>query len=77
MHLKIVDRRKVLRAFNELGHTTSLHSSYVGVSVLDNDTHDARLVFKHHNGSGRAVYVVFEDGSNQLRGLRVNDSYLD
>jgi hypothetical protein len=77
MRIEIVDRRKTLRDFNERNGTTNRHSSYVGVSVVDNGRREARLVFKHFNGDGRATYVMFEDGSNQLRGTRINDSYLD
>lgn len=75
MRIEIVDRRKALRAFNEL-NGTSRDSAYIGVKVADNETRNARLVFRHINGSGLRTYVMFEDGSNQLEGTRINDSYL-
>ena len=75
MKLKVVDRRKVLREFNELNGTTNPSSAYVGVRVIDNDSPRARLMFLHTNGEGREFFSPAAGG--HLRGLRVDDSYKD
>ena len=76
MKLQIVDRRKVLRDFNERNCTTQPAGRYVGVRILNNNTDDARLLFLHRNKSGRAIFIPDEEGCH-LRGLRVNDCYHD
>ena len=76
MKIEVVDRRQVLADFNERNDSTSDHNHYVGVRVTNNGSREACLRFRHFNGCHCATYVMFEDGSNQLRGTRINESYL-
>ena len=55
MKLQIINRRALLKKFNEDNRTTTGCSRYVGAEVLTDRNEPLALGFKHTNGSGYKV----------------------